>query len=311
MSSENPPAPDLNHPRTQPVARWLVGAALGFFIFNTNIGATWRLADVLKYEVPGSGALLAGHSWTLLTYALMGMGAATPADWLWGPLSIFCLYFFAKLVETDLPPRQFLLLCTGCALAGSVAWLPWHWHTGEPLLCGCTALVFGLLSYWLNIAPDELLPVPVVFIKMQRKVFFCVLLALTTGAFLALELPQLLGWHELLHNRIYSSALLGALLAGWAFAYYWSQTTPLGPWENSPVVADATPRRWLEKAPVGAARAGATNEGRKDFKAQSANRRELREEVDRILDKINQGGLTALSPEERHTLAKAREYLKK
>ena len=89
-----------------------------------------------------------------------------------------------------------------------------------------------------------------------------------------------------------------ACWAGWAFVRFilnqdFSFSKP-----------DIRPPKWFTSKKTGNATTGR-------FRINFTNRRELQEEVDRILDKINKQGFGSLTEEERNTLDRAKELLNK
>lgn len=296
-------------PPRWPAWRTLVWAALAIFLFNSWAIAWNKWTFLLAMEVPSRASLASGHFWTLLTYALTGAGTSLPTQWFTGPLSIAFLYVVAPLAESEISRRDFVWLCGVSALGGAACWLPFHWAAGDPLLSGCMVLVPGLLAFWCFALPDEPLPLRLFFsVEIRPQAFFWLVMALEAGAFLSFELPQALGHAGAFRSNFDNSAHLGAMLAGWAFAGMWRRRLALGelpaPVEKLPPPASALP--------VGAKRA-AEAQAKSDSAAKQTpvTRRELREEVDRILDKINRQGFTALSAQEKLTLDKARNLLKK
>jgi rhomboid family protein len=98
------------------------------------------------------------------------------------------------------------------------------------------------------------------------------------------------------------------MLAGCAFAAIWRRNLEIN--EVPPALEKIS--RPASVLPVGARRsATAAAAGGQGVKISPASRREWREEVDRILDKINRQGFDALDAEERRTLDRARTLLKK
>jgi membrane associated rhomboid family serine protease len=319
-----------------PAWKILVGLAILLFLANKLL-ATWlplsdsllsadragplssangmeiKEAFLLSFQLPYMEGLNEGRWWTPLFYGLV------ETNWLFGPLGILLLGVFGSMVEAELSRRQFVLLCFCSALAGAAVWLPLHWHTDELLASGCTTLVAGLLTFWCFTVNEEplplrrYLPVPLV---ARPQIIFWIVLALEFAAFLSLELPAALQTANPPPGHYFNSAHLGAMFAGWAFAMIQRRALAARNWlEES---AESTPRRWLQKAmKVGAGReehGAGTPAAPADAPAsgvQFSSRRELREELDRILDKINTGGLGALSPAERQTLDRAKDLLKK
>jgi membrane associated rhomboid family serine protease len=306
FSDESRPVPP---PNGWAAWRVLVWAALTMFIFNSWAIALHGWTSVLAYEVPSSDALAQGHWWTVLTFALTGAGTSLASQWVSGPLSIFFLLVVAQLAEAEMTRRDFIWLCVTCALGGAACWLPLHWAAGEPLLSGCMVLVPGLLAFWCFAMPDDPLPLRLFFkFEVRPQAFFWLVLALETGAFLSFELPQALGHAGMFPTANFdNSAHLGAMLAGWAFACLWRRNLEMN---ELPPPAEKISRP-ANVLPVGARRAAAVEAAAAAPRPAPASRREWREEVDRILDKINRQGLGALNAQEKQTLDKARNLLKK
>jgi membrane associated rhomboid family serine protease len=288
---------------------WLAATGLIFNLYVIH-GMAWR--GVLAYEVPSRAALGQGHWWTLFSYAWVNTGTDAPTEFLFGPLNVVLLFIVARLVEVDLPGWRFLLLCAGCALAGSLAWLPLHLASGEALLSGGTVLVFGLLAFWCFTTPDEPIPARLFFVTAPRpQVIFWVVLALQAGAFLCFELPWVFGIPGVLHTTMDNSAQLGGMFAGWVFSSVWRRA-PVDATSGIAMekIAPRHPSPFAMSVPVGRA-TEAELTAQPAAKTPFASRRELREEVDRILDKINGDGFGALSEQERRILDLAKDLLTK
>jgi len=301
--------PSAPPPNGWAAARVLTWAAMTMFIFNSWAVAWHGWTYLLAYESPSRDALVHGHWWTLLTYGLTAAGVNSPMQWVSGPLSIFFLLYFSQKAEAEMARRDFVWLCVICTLGGAAAWLPLHWAAGDTLASGCMALVPGLFAFWCLAMPDEPLPSRLFFTYEVRPLaLFWLVLALETGAFLSFELPQVLGHGGVFNSNFENSAQLGAMLAGCAFAAIWRRNLEIN--EVPPALEKIS--RPASVLPVGARRAAtAAVAGGQTVKISPASRREWREEVDRILDKINRQGFDALDAEERRTLDRARTLLKK
>lgn len=293
--------------------RWLVWVALVLFGFNFWAISLRHWPALLDYEVPSQGALANGHWWTLLTYALTGTGIGISTQWLSGPLSLLFLAMAGRVAEEELlrqdieegqARRNFILLGAACAVSAAAFWLPLHWASGESLRVGCTVLVLGLGAYLCFVLPDEPLTLgPLAVFEVRPRAFFWFVLALEAGAFLSFELPQVLGHPGVFQANFDHSAQLGALFAGWACARY--RQRHAAEEDITQILEEATERR--PAVPVGAARVVEVEV----VTATVSNRRELREAVDRILDKINHGGFDSLSAQERQILTRAKDLLGK
>jgi len=184
----------------------------------------------------------------------------------------------------------------------------------DMLWSGCSVLVMGLMAYWCFTAPDEPLEMRLFFmipITVRPQVFFWFFLALDLVGFVTFELPRVLGWRAVLGSMDYSP-YLGAMFAGW-FCAWWQQRALARTSFGAVPAAETAPRRWLQKAMQVGAWTGVGRSGAAARAGRPAigSRREMREEVDRILDKINVEGFGALSAEERQTLDEAKSWLGK
>jgi len=291
--------------------RWLVWAAFTVLLFNAWMVGWYHWTGMMAFEVPSRSAIAQGHLWTLFTYVVAGAGAASVGQWIFGMVSLVFLFAVARLTEAELPHWNFLWLCAVCALGGSAVWLPFHWSDGASLVHGTTVLVLGLLSFWCFTVPDEAVPMRLFgSAEVRPPFFFWLALALEAGAFLSFELPQALGFPLVYHGRTIQggfddSAHLGAMLAGAVYAHYVRRRSVENPFALSAEVAPAR----AAAVTVGARRTAplASTADQPSF----ANTRELRVEVDRILDKINHDGMDSLSVQERQTLDQAKQLLKK
>jgi len=287
------------------VWRGLVWVSLSLFVFNFWAIGLHHWPAALDFEVPSRSALSQGHWWTLLTYALTGAGTGEAAQWLTGPLSLLFLILAAQLTEDELARRDFLLLTVVCAISGAAFWLPLHWSGDDSLRAGCTVLVLGLGSFLCFVVPDEpMTPRLFLALEVRPQAFFWLVLAVETGAFLGFELPQALGHPGVFQGDFYYSAQLGAMLAGWACARYLLRADAGDDFAPLPQPRVARP----PAVPVAAARAAEQDTVEK---SAPANRREVREAVDRILDKINTQGFAALSVREIQVLDDAKFFFKK
>jgi hypothetical protein len=299
-SSELPPAVSAG-PATW---RWLVWAALVLFAFNFWAISLRHWPGALDFEVPSRSALADGHWWTVLTYALTGTGIGIATQWLSGPLSLLFLAMASRLAETNLIRRDFLALGAACAIGAAVFWLPLHWAGGESLRAGCMVLVLGFGAFLCFALPDEPLPLTILpTLEVRPQAFFWFVLALETGAFLSFELPQVLGHPGVFQANFDHSAHLGALVTGWACASYWQRAQAQE--ELAQILEEPTFGR--QAVTVGATRVAEVEA----VNTTVSNRRELREAVDRILDKINHGGFDSLSAQERQILTRAKDLLGK
>ncbi len=294
---------------------WVVG---GLTVARALVAGWLGHPEVAAYLLPGREALEHWRVWTVFTYALVEM---TPY---WGVVSLLFLWIIGRMVEGELPRAQFLTLCAGCALTGAAVWVPLHWALPvdttlprDTLSSGCFVMVMGLMAYWCFTAPDEPVEIRLFFVlpmRVRPQVFFWFFLALDVVGFVTFELPRVLGSKAMVGSVDYSP-YLGAMFAGW-FCAWWQQRVLARTAFSAVPVEEVAPRKWLQKAMqvgawTGGGRSAAAAGVVRTSKPVIGSRREMREEVDRILDKINVEGLAALSAEERRTLDEAKEWLGK
>ncbi len=237
----------------------------------------------------GSGFLY--KPWTLITYSFLhSTQEAFPFHILFNMLM---LYFMGRSLEHFLNPRQLGTLFFGCVLAGGIIWLAVNWLQPMANVLGASAAVSGLLIYFCLNRPNE----PVTFL-----LFFVIPMTLKPkwiawGVF-AFEMYRFLGYEIQGTTNIAHSAHLGGMLGALLF-YRFGMGMAL------PMPQFLRQRRTMRPAvrtkSVGIFR---QSMGRKD-------RDDLQREVDRILDKINEKGFGALTPEEKHTLDEAKDVLRR
>lgn len=234
--------------------------------------------------------------WTLLTYGLLHGG-------LFHLIANFLIIFFmGRIVESMIGPQNLLKLYIFSVLGGGIVWTLIHLGGSGGLVIGASAGALGLLIYFCLRNPNE---------PITLLLFF--VLPVTV-------LPKWVGWgitgitvfglafNELgpQTDRIAHSAHLGGIFAGFIFFRYES---------------------WFRGISVPRVRLGSASKAKKleprykvnvskprkqNSQPSGANgSKNLREEVDRILDKINSSGFGSLTESEKETLNRAKELLGK
>ena len=98
------------------------------------------------------------------------------------------------------------------------------------------------------------------------------------------------------------SAHLGGIIGGFLAFWMFTQYQPSFKRGTGGITIEQP--NWMKR------KKKASTENQK-FKVNVVSRKEMQSEVDRILDKINKKGFGALTLEEKETLDRAREFLKK
>jgi len=273
-----------------PVA-WILGGMLAVFVaqnvFERWFDSTW-FAETFALTVAGAKS---GYVWTFLTYGFLH-STATLLHLLGCALGFF---FLGRQLLPQLGAKRFACLYAGSLLLGGVVWLATNFLRGG-MLYGAVPGVAGLLMMFACLYPNQQMTFLLFFVvpvTLKPKYFAFAALAIDACGFLFYEIlghVSPFGWAH--------SANLGGMLAG--FLYF----RLVHDEEFRMLDRETTVElpRWLRrkaKSPDAAA----------EFRVNTADRHELREEVDRILDKINSQGFGALTEQEKRVLDEAKDML--
>lgn len=287
---------------------WLVAALIAGFIIQIIVNSLWsgltgRLDQTLGLTVR---SLETGRVWTLLTHAFLH-STAFPLHLIFNALA---LYFLGRELQPIMGTPRFLGTLLVATLMGALAWTATHW-TNAPteLHLGATAAVYALFTIFACFFPNQQVTFLLFFVMpvtLKPKHVACALAGFSLLSLLIFEIPD-----EAMPfgMAVASSAHLGGMLVG--FLYY--RFIHDSPWSlGSPDRPEFELPRWMRRTrravpaaeldlppsapePVGVATASAP--------------RNLRAEIDRILDKINSQGLGSLTPDERRTLDGGKDLL--
>lgn len=295
-----------DYPRqTTSVVTWLICAIVAGFILQ-NVAWRW-LGDA-----PGRGfdnllALSAsgfatGKIWTLLTYSLLH----SMTSFLHVVFNALWIFLLGRELLPLMGPKRFLWLYGGGVLAGGVLWLAVNWGANS-MLVGASAGVCALLMVFAAINPNR--PITLLLFFIVPVTIRPKWLVMAIGGF------DLLGFlfYELVGDRglggVAHSAHLGGFALGWLFFRYVHSGASPG-WSAGESSMELP--GWLKRGKKTSAHSGAykVNVGPATKSEQAAPRHvDLRDEVDRILDKINVSGFGALTDEEKRILDRARDQL--
>ena len=216
--------------------------------------------------------LLSGKIWQLVTYALLH----DQGSFLHILFNCLVLWWFGQMVEPRLSTRRFVYFCIAAATAGGLAYVAWG------LVRGVAAPVIGASGVTMS-----LLVLAACWYPRAQILFFFVLrmpLWVAAAIFVALDLLGALGS---MSGGVAYAAHLGGAAWGWIFFRYGRSIE--GVFNKIDRMADKA----------------AMKKQRKDHSRET----ELRAEVDRILDKVNREGMTALTEAERKFLKSASKKL--
>lgn len=263
----------------------LIIVNIGVFIFQCMFGFPPGRTDnqFTQFIVLSSEGLMRFEVWRLGTHMFGHLDITHILFNMWG------LYIFGKPLEQRVGSTRFLHIYLLSGFIGAAAWLLFNWGTGGSML-GASGAVFGVLAAAAMSFPNlqYMLLIPPVPMKLKT-------LAVVFGV---IEVFMLLSHAG---GKVARLAHLGGMLGGFIYM------------------------QWIFPGSGFPGRRGGFFSNLKAKMRQRANQKRFRvkhpsndnsdedyssAEVDRILDKIGEKGLSSLSQRERQILEKARERLK-
>jgi len=214
--------------------------------------------------------VVSGWIWQLITYA--GLHKPVIMHLLWN-----CLYiwFFGRLVENRLTTKQYLAFCAGAVVLGGIAFVVVGVIAGSTTACiGASAACMALLvlaALW--------------YPTMEVSIWGVIRVHLWVIAAVMVIIDLLNALYD--SGGVAYTAHLGGAAYGWIY-FKWG-----GRIEGVFSGIDAMAEKSAQK---------------KERKSRARDS-DLRKEIDRILDKVNREGMTALTDEERKFLKSASKKL--
>lgn len=264
------------------IAVFVIGAVVDR-IFGAGVFHSW-----FELSMPD---LLKGKVWTLVTYSFMHASLAHIV------LNMLVIYFMGLPALRWLGTRKFLVLYFAGGIVGGIVWLlsdavgAYVFSAPVSAVVGASASAAALFAFFCAFYPDR----PMTFL-----LFF--VFPITMRPITMLKVVAGIEVFGLLYGMIAGgpniayTAHLGGLAVGWLYAV--SETRGRLGFINSFSFGKKSSDKGKKSA------------DQYRFKVNITNPDDIRGEVDRILDKINRKGFSALTEEERETLRRAREYLK-
>lgn len=274
---------------------WLVCAIVAGFAIQVAFHFLWRGGDVSLQRELGLSVegIKAGHVWTLFTSSFLH-----DREFLFHlGVNLLGLYFIGRELLPVIGARRFVGLYAGAILAGGLTWLAVHWRAGGSYY-GATAGIDALLVVFACFYPHRRMDFLLFFVfpvTVKPKHVAIGLLLLELFGLIFFELREILLPFDF---AIASSAHLGGMLAGWFYFRYFHDV----PWHFPAEGVERELPRWMKR-------------GTKNIPAAPAaqidmnNPSDVRAEVDRILDKINARGFSALTADEKRLLDEAKALL--
>ena len=267
---------------------WLISVLGAAFVLELVLMSPWWPAGgrfVSDLVLTTSGAQ-GGQVWRLLTHSLLH-DSHNPFHILF---VLITLYYIGNELVPLLGPKRFLAVYLGTIIGGALTWSAVHWLHGGAYI-GAGAGVVGLFVVQTAVYPDRemrLLFLPVSFRARH------ILWALIVVDIFGLALYEMLGSTAPIDFA--PSAHLGGMLVGWLYFRFLHANNG---WDRAAGLS--LPAWSRRRKPAQQAAALKVN--------PDGSPRNLRAEVDRILDKINSQGFGALSEAEKRVLDEAKDML--
>ena len=284
--------------RAKNVLLWLIGINVGIFVLQSVFEVSGLGGQLESWFAMSSGSLGSGKIWTPITYSFLH------GNLMHVLLNMLGLFFLGRAVLFDIGSNRFLQAYFSAVLIGALAWFITSFLTpANPLgisgyMLGASAGVSGLLALFACLHPNrdiQVLLFLILPIRVKPKVLAWVALGISGFGFLFSELQG--GSDSVAH-----SAHLGGMLAGWLyFKQIYSKNIEFG---GSGGVTIKMPN-WLKTKP------SKKKQPNYNYKVNISQPRDLKVEVDRILDKINSKGFGALTDKEKEILDEAGDLLKR
>lgn len=247
-----------------------LGATVTFVVQRlVSVRATVWILEWLGLSRHG---ITSGRLWQLVTYAFLHAGLGHLL------VNLFSLLVFGTEMEQTFGSRRFALLYLACAGIGGLGWLLFRPEPGTVCM-GASGAALGVLGAFAAVYPRR--PVTLLLFFVLPVTLTARVLALGVGVITVAAM--LLQEGQLAH-----AAHLTGGLAGYLYGYRWTRGGMPG-WRRLSHLA------WRLRASDGTPRSGPGDELGPPTE----------DDVNRILEKIAQSGLSCLTPREREILDRA------
>lgn len=272
---------------------WIIGANIVVFVLQNIFDLSNEPGYIARFFAFHDDSLQSGMVWTPLTYSFLhSTGSALPMHLIF---NMVIIYFFGRTAIASLGQKRFLQLYFGAVLLGGFFWFAASFVSGAGSVIGASAAASALLIFFACLNPDrEILLFFVLPVKPRYLAYLYVGVAV-----LGLFFQELFAKGP---SAVAHSAHLGGILFGYLYHKYVFQRNP---YDTSGTISlsfsGMFKRPKTEKSTAGYTYRVNVSKDTKDLKG----------EVDRILDKINSKGFSSLSAKEKEILDEARDLLRK
>ena len=278
---------------------WFLGVLVGVYVLQNILERWFGLGSYYDYTALSGAALRQGYAWTFLSYALFH---GSLMHLLLNGLGI---YFLGRTLTEQMGPARLAQLTVGAAIVSGLFWVGVNFGRSGQVV-GASGIVMAYLMVFACLQPNRPMTFLIFFViplTIKPLWLVAILGGIDLLGFLFKELPAgQSGW-------IAHSAHLGGLAGGWLFYQFVIMRGIKG---DAPLIQAPG---WMRKSTARKPAYTVNLSGRSNPSATtatpagSAGRQQLKNEVDRILDKINERGFGSLTAEEKRVLDEARQLL--
>ena len=277
-----------------PALKWIIIVNLAVFVLAQAsfhwFGSLFLYeAFLLSWENIRSGFL-----WTLGTYSILHGNFAHIL------FNMVVIFFFGRSLQEQIGGHKLLELYLVAVFLGAFMWLPFNISFRSEVV-GASAGAMGLITVFCLRHFNQRITILLFFILpltltgKQMLVFF---LSWEAAGFVLFEMGPLTNFWPFFFKGVAYSAHLGGMVGGYLFYRYLSNRESW--WQGKRPLIEIP--KWVKKRSKGSTDS-------RHFQVNISSRKDLKSEVDRILDKINSEGFGSLSDEEKRTLDKAKDLL--
>jgi membrane associated rhomboid family serine protease len=268
------------------VLAWIIGITIVSFVVQTLFEVWFKSSLIEQLFALSKDSMAHGFVWSLVTYGFLHAG---PLHIL---VNLLVTFFLGRELLPVLGPARFVGLYIGAIIIGGLTWLAVSFTHSGGILLGGSAAVFGLLTVFACFFPNKPITFLLFFIipvTVKPKHLALIFLGIAVFGLLFQEIPG--------NEYVAHSAHLGGMLAGWLYFRHVHHRT--GEFANARPKIEVP--KWFRRKPV------ASTPNR--YKVNLTRPEDVRAEVDRILDKINNSGFGSLTDREKGILDEARDTL--
>lgn len=275
-----------SYPRNNLTATsWLIFINISVFILQEISHIWFRSTFIETFFALSRYSMGSGYVWTLVTYAFLHGSVLHVL------VNMLAIFFVGRILEFSLGWKNLLKIYFVSLIFGGLFWLVLGRGHAD-ILVGASAAGFGLMTFFCLLYPDKPITVLLFFIiplTLKPKWILWGMLAMEGFLYLFFETSG--------KSVIASSGHLGGIIGG-AMMYQW-----MIKWKHLFNFGKIKGPKWLKKIRN-------PKVANPRFTISIANKETIKNEVDRVLDKINKKGFGSLTDEERRILDKANDILR-